>query len=280
MRPLRHAASITMRPESGPRSTAHEAGQLYPTAAGGSLPMPLDATYPGHVVPPACPAPWTPLSPSTCQHVSPQVASHYARFAGADKRHVQQQVPMQRPFLSAVPMGMYAPMPAVMMPEASPQQRSGFMSAQHSRHPGSFKGSPCVPQPLPGAVMPHSSPAVSEARSRLASQLSPCMVQPRFSPRSGDSIPAVPSQPVPPSSDYLAGAPCTVCAPRRRRLRELAVRAEHEDCLQAPTQARCLAQCPLRRRTGRARWSTSTATPAPPRPAPTRLRARVRACTP
>lgn len=195
-----------MQPANDPRAPTHDGTQLHPSGGTGSLLMPLDATYAGHVAHPACPAPWTPLSPSTCQHVSPQVASQYARFVSADQRHAQ-QVPVQRPFLSAVPMGAYSQMPASAVAVASPQQRSGYMSAQHSRHPSSFKGSPSVAQPVPAGALPQSSPAVSDARSRLASQLSPSMIQPSFSSRAGDSIPAVPSHVMPyAASDYSLGA--------------------------------------------------------------------------
>jgi hypothetical protein len=142
-------------------------------------------SYPGHIAHPSCPAPWSPLSPSACQHVSPHMAAHCFRFANKEHRQALHSLPAQRPFLSAVPMGMY-PMTVGSMPETSSHHRPRFVSAHQSQNMGSLKGVQGMQQPSAMPVLQFGSPAMSDASSRHGNQLSPCILQPRLSPRVTD----------------------------------------------------------------------------------------------
>jgi hypothetical protein len=198
---LPYRGEIMVQPADCMRPAVYEAQASHPKSPSSSglqlAAAPAAAhncSYPGHIAHPSCPAPWSPLSPSTCQHVSPQMAAHCLRFANKEHRQAQHGLPAQRPFLSAVPMGMY-PITVGSMPEASSHHRPRYMSAHLNQNMGSLKGSSGVLQPPPPAipVLQFGSPAMSNASSRHGNQLSPCILQPLLSPRAADATGA-PSQ--------------------------------------------------------------------------------------
>lgn len=149
----------------------------------------------GHMPPPSCPAPWTPLSPSTCHLISPQYG-HGHRFTAKESTHHHG---MSRQFLSAVPMN-YGPFPMGTPFGTSPPQHTSFLAAHHQKMVSSVRGSPSshtARQSSHMVSMPYASPPLSDSSSRVGMQLSPCMTQPRLSPRGSDHATAAAPQPVP-----------------------------------------------------------------------------------
>lgn len=165
---------------------AYSQGQFSRGAHGGS-----DTACSGHIVPPGCPAPWSPLSPSACQLISPQLAAQPHRFASKDSQQPHYGAPVQRPFLSAVPMGMYAQHPVGTPAGTSPPQAS-FLNPQQGHVWTAMRGSPgSAHQQMAGSLpsQHHLSPAHSDTSSRHGMQLSPGLMHPVQSPRGRDGLP-------------------------------------------------------------------------------------------
>jgi hypothetical protein len=166
---------------------------MFHAPGSGSSQNPSERTQSGHVAPPGCPAPWTPLSPSACHFISPQYMRGH-RFA-AQGAH-RDQHGQARQLLSAVPMGMHGQHAGGTPFGTSPPQHSSFLAAHLQKMIGSVRGSPAgaqAPHHSSQMVqMPFASPPLSESSSRIGMQQSPCMHS-RPSPQD----PAVPSNPQP-----------------------------------------------------------------------------------
>jgi hypothetical protein len=115
---------------------------------------------------PGCHPAWSPLSPSTHQMLSPRMVPghHYGPREPGSHKH---QAHMQRQFLSAVPIGVYASTPL----GTSPQNGVGYIAnvrphqPQHS-HPGSVRGSPgALRSAQPVHPVQYASPAHSDGSS-------------------------------------------------------------------------------------------------------------------
>jgi hypothetical protein len=162
----------------------------------------------GHIIPPGCPAPWSPLSPSACQLLSPQFAAPGHRFTTKESRQSHYGIPAQRQFFSAVPLGMYAQHAVGTPPGTSPPQAS-FVTAHHHQMMNAVRGSPGSLQYQQAASlgsMQYASPAQSDASARLGVQLSPGLLQPGQSPR-GETVPTTGIQMIPGSvQDPIGGA--------------------------------------------------------------------------
>lgn len=134
-----------------------------------------------HIAHPACPAPWTPFSPSTWHLVSPQYA-HAHRIAPKDAHAMQ-----SRQFLSAQPLQTSGQQNTPL--GTSPPQHAAYVAAQQQKIAAAVHHSPRHAQPRLSSQMvsmPFASPAVSESSSHMGMQMSPCMTR-QLSPRRTDT---------------------------------------------------------------------------------------------
>lgn len=146
-------------------------------------------------VPPACPPPWSPLSPAS-YNISPQMAPHRQPALSADRHQGPFGMNGPRQFLSAVPMGVYGNGVVHTPMGTSPPCSSSFLTNVVAHQPVMS----CLVRGSPGALQPHqsqvpvhpgqygASPALSDTSSRLSARVSGSMNAAMQSPRTAEPM--------------------------------------------------------------------------------------------